>query len=378
MQVFVLVATRPPPFWRPQARGLALSLAFLMAGLAAPGLVMSQPKNRPAARADNAPDVVTYGRRDDVQAFARQWADKHGLDADWAGRQLALARYQPSVARLVMPPPAGTAKNWEAYRARFVDGQRIREGQRWWQDHDADLRRAEARWGVPAELVVAIIGVETYYGRITGNYKVIDALATLAFDFPSGRSDRSGFYRDELDAFLRWCAAEQRDPQSVKGSYAGAIGLPQFMPSSLLKYAVDFDGDGRIDLDRHGADVVGSVANYFAQFGWEKGQPTHFNVSVPGDVRERAALLAPDILPTFSAQQMADRGAVLDAQGKAHTGPLALVELQMGDKAPVYLAGTRNFYVVTRYNWSSYYAMAVIELARSLRALRPEAPAAPL
>ena len=354
------------------------ALLGLLAGLLLPAVQAATPKARPAARGDDAPDVVTYGRRDDVLAFARQWAEQHGQDADWAARQLAQARYQPSVARLVMPPAAGTAKNWEAYRARFVDAQRIREGQRWWQEHDADLRRAEARWGVPAELVVAIIGVETYYGRITGNFKVIDALATLAFDFPAGRSDRSGFYRDELGAFLRWCAAEQRDPQSVKGSYAGAIGLPQFMPSSLLKYAVDFDGDGRIDLDRHGPDVVGSVANYFAQFGWEKGQPTHFNVSVPSDARERAALLAPDILPTFSAQQMADRGAVLDPQGRAHTGPLALVELQMGDKAPIYLAGTRNFYVVTRYNWSSYYAMAVIDLARSLRALRPEAPAATL
>ena len=346
----------------------------------------AQPKAKPAARDrraakgateardDQAPDVVTYGRREDVLNFARQVAEQHGLDAEWTQAQLAQARYQPSVARLVMPPAAGTAKNWEAYRARFVDPQRLREGLRWWEANEAALQRAQARWGVPADLVVAIVGVETFYGRIMGNFRVLDALATLSFDFPKGRSDRSAFYRDELAAFLRWCAAEKRDPAGVKGSYAGAIGLPQFMPSSILKYAVDFDGDGHIDLDRHGADVVGSVANYFASFGWQPGQPTHFGVAAPSDVRDRSALLAPDILPTFSAQQMEERGAVLDEAGRAHRGPLALVELQMGERAPIYVAGTQNFYVVTRYNWSSYYAMAVIDLARSLQRMRPPAP----
>lgn len=337
----------------------------------------TKPGARPPAQAqdDQAPDVVTYGSREDVQAFARQVAEQHGLDADWTQSKLAQARYQPSVARLVMPPAAGTAKNWEAYRARFVDAQRIRDGIRWWDANEAALQRAESRWGVPADLVVAIVGVETFYGRITGNFRVLDALATLSFDFPKGRSDRSAFYRDELVAFLRWCAAEQRDPLGVKGSYAGAIGLPQFMPSSIQKYAVDFDGDGHIDLDRNGTDVVGSVAHYFASFGWQPGQPTHFAVSAPQDVRDRSVLLAPDILPTFSAQQMADRGAVLDAAGQAHRGPLALVELQMGDRAPIYVAGTQNFYAVTRYNWSSYYAMAVIDLASSLRRMRPPAAA---
>lgn len=355
----------------------SLALASLLLGLPAASQAKPAKPGAAAVRSDDTPDVVTYGRRDDVQAFAKRVAEQHGLDAEWTARQLAQARYQPSVARLVMPPAAGTAKNWEAYRARFVDAQRVRDGLRWWAENEEALRRAEARWGIPPELVVSIVGVETVYGRILGNFKVIDALSTLAFDFPKGRSDRSGFYRDELEAFLRWCAAEQRDPQSVKGSYAGAIGLPQFMPSSILKYAVDFDGDGRIDLDTHGADVVGSVAHYFAQFGWERGQPTHFSVSVPSDVRERAALLAPDILPSFTAQQMAERGAVLDEAGRRHTGPLALVELQMGERAPVYVAGTRNFYVITRYNWSSYYAMAVIDLARSLRQQRPEPPASP-
>jgi membrane-bound lytic murein transglycosylase B len=357
----------------PLASRLAAALLILSATLAAHADARRQPPANPpaAARADLAPDVVTYGRRDDLQAFAREAAERQGLDADWVIEQLAQARYQPAVAKLIMPPAASTAKNWAAYRARFVEPQRIREGLRWWQDQEPWLKQAEARWGVPPEVVVAIVGVETFYGRMTGGFKVIDALATLSFDFPSGRSDRSGFYRDELEAFLRWCANEGRDPQAVKGSYAGAMGLPQFMPSTQLRYAVDFDEDGRVDLAANGADVVGSVAHYLAQHGWQAGLPTHFSVTPPTETVARARLLVPDIVPTFTAAQMGELGAQLDDAGRAYAGPLALVQLFNGDAEPSYVAGTRNFYVVTRYNWSSYYALAVIELARSLRQMRP-------
>lgn len=347
---------------------------FALGPAAAPPAVAARPGA--AVRHDSAPDVVRYGRRDDVVAFARQAAERQGLDADWAVEQLAQARYQPTVAKLVMPPPAGTAKNWAAYRDRFVEPQRIAAGLRWWQANEAWLRKAEARWGVPPDMVVAIVGVETFYGRIMGSFKVLDALATLSFDFPSGRSDRSGFYRAELESFLRWCADEGRDPQAVKGSYAGAMGLPQFMPGTLLKYAIDFDEDGHIDLAANPADVVGSVAHYFAQHGWERGLPTHYAVTPPAEAADRAVLLAPDIVPSFTAQQMAERGAQLDEAGRAHTGLLALVLLENGDAPPSHVAGTRNFFAVTRYNWSSYYAMAVIELARALRQMRPPAEAA--
>lgn len=365
------------PLLRLAASALLLGAMATWTATPAQAVAKPGPRHKPTVRADDAPDVVTYGRREDVAAFARQAADKHGLDADWVAAQLAQARYQPSVARLVMPPAAGTAKNWEAYRARFVEAQRVAEGVRWWQANEAALVAAEARWGVPASIVVSIVGVETFYGRVRGNFKVIDALATLSFDFPKGRSDRTPFYRDELEAFLRWCATEKRDPQGVKGSFAGAMGLPQFMPSSILKYAIDFDGDGRIDLDDHGADVVGSVASYLATFGWERGLPTHFGVAAPVDTTQRARLLAPDIVPSFSAAQLADSGAVLDDAGRGYGGPLALVELQNGSAAPSYVAGTKNFYVVTRYNWSSYYAMAVIELARAMQRLRPPAASGP-
>lgn len=325
---------------------------------------------------DDAPDVVIYGQRNDVVAFGRQLAIDNQLDPDWVVAQLAQARYQPRVAKLVMPPPAGTAKNWAAYRARFVEPQRIGAGLRWWQDNAAALDRAEARYGVPPEIVTAIVGVETFYGRVTGNFKVIDALATLSFDFPSGRSDRSAFYRGELTSFLRWCAAERRDPQSVQGSYAGAIGLPQFMPSSILKYAVDFDGDGRIDLNTHGDDVVGSVAHYLAEFGWQRNLVPTVAVTPPAEVREKALMLVNDITPSYTASQMREHGATLEPSVTDALGPLALIELQNGDNAPSYVAGTRNFYVLTRYNWSAYYAMAVVDLARAIRTMRPDAPTA--
>jgi membrane-bound lytic murein transglycosylase B len=269
-----------------------------------------------------------------------------------------------------MPPAAGTAKNWAAYRARFIETSRIQAGLRFWDAHADWLDKAEARFGVPAEIVVGIVGVETFYGRIVGDYRVLDALATLSFDFPPGRRDRSAFFRTELEELLALSQQQQVPPDSLKGSYAGAMGLPQFMPSSINKYAIDFDGDGRIDLNDSGADVVGSVANYLASFGWQRGMPTHHAVAAPVETPSRARLLAPDIVPSFSAAQMAELGAELSPAGRAHEGPLALVELQNGDAAPSFVAGTQNFYVVTRYNWSSYYAMAVIDLAAEIARAR--------
>ena len=269
-----------------------------------------------------------------------------------------------------MPPPVATAKNWAAYRARFIEPQRIRAGLQFWNQHAEALARAETRFGVPAEIVVGIIGVETFYGRILGDFRILDALATLSFDFPPGRRDRSAFFRSELEELLALAQRESIDPASLRGSYAGAWGLPQFMPGSVNRHAIDFDGDGRIDLLNSPADVVGSVANYLAAFGWQRGMPTHHPVLPPTDTTARATLLAPDILPSFSATQMTELGAELNEAGRNHAGPLALVELHNGDANPSYVAGTQNFYVITRYNWSSYYALAVIELGAELAAAR--------
>ena len=335
-------------------------------------LLLALPLQAQAARfKPGSATAPSYARHTAAEAFAAEVAERHGLPLVWIDAQLAQAQRLDAVRRLIMPPPAGTAKNWAAYRARFVEAQRITAGLVFWRNHEAWLQEAQDRWGVPADIVVAIIGVETFYGRITGNFRIIDALATLAFDFPPGRKDRSALFRSELEEFFVLCAREGSDPLTVKGSYAGAMGLPQFLPSSVNRFAVDMDGDGHIDLQRNAADAIGSVAHYFASFGWQRDLPTHFEVAVPVDSAERAVLLGPDILPTFSAAQFAERGAVLSDAGRAHDGPLALVELQNGEAAPSYVAGTTNFYAITRYNWSSYYAMAVIELGEAVWAQRP-------
>ena len=339
---------------------LALMLIVGQSGCAAP------PKPRPHDKAAEE-RTPSYATRQEVRDFAAEVAERRGLPADWVLAQLAQARRQPAAQRLMMPPPAGTAKNWAAYHDRFVEPQRIAAGARFWQYHAKWLERAEERYGVPAEIVVGIVGVETFYGRITGNFRVLDVLTTLAFDFPSGRSDRSAFFRGELEEFLVMSRREGLEPAQPKGSFAGAMGLPQFMPGSFNRYAVDFDGDARIDLNGSAADVIGSVANFLAAHGWQRGMPITFEVAVPVDTRARATLLAPDIVPSFSAVQMGELGAELDAAGRRHEGLLALVELQNGDAAPSYVAGTRNFYVLTRYNWSSYYAMAVIKLGEAVR-----------
>jgi membrane-bound lytic murein transglycosylase B len=341
----------------------------LAAQPSAAGTAHKHAKAQHGSKSAKAPEAATpaYGQREEVLRFAAELAERRGIPRGWIEAQLAQARLQPGVQRAIMPPPAGSAKNWAAYRARFVEPQRIEAGLAFWRANRADLQRAEALYGVPAEIVVGIVGVETFYGRMTGNYRAIDALATLAFDFPPGRKDRSAYFRSELEALLARAWREGSDPSAIKGSFAGAIGLPQFMPGSIERYAVDFDGDGRIDLLGSTADAIGSVAHYLAEFGWQRGQATHFAVAAPVDAADRAVLLVPDILPSFSPAQLAERGAALSPEGQRHDGLLALVELQNGERAPSYIAGTQNFYAITRYNWSSYYALAVIELGQAVR-----------
>ncbi len=351
------VATLPPACDGARRRSLQALLAWAGAALA-PAALAARP---------GPPPGPGYGSHPAAQAFVAEVAARRGLDEGWLQRALAGARRVDRVRQLIMPPPAGTAKDWAAYRARFVDPRRIAAGLAFWRDHEAWLAEAEDRWGVPPELVVAIVGIETFYGRITGSFRVVDALATLAFDFPPGRRDRSAFFREQLEEYLVWCRREGLEPGRTRGSYAGAIGLPQFMPGSINRFAVDMDGDGHVDLLRQPADVVGSVARYLAEHGWQRGLPTHFEVAVPVDTADRAALLAPDIRPTFSAEQLLARGAGLPEAARAHSGAMALVELQNGDAAPSYVLGTGNFWAVTRYNWSAYYAMAVIDLAAELR-----------
>lgn len=314
----------------------------------------------------------SYATRADAMQFADEIAARSKLDRDWVRATIGQARFLPNVPRLMLPAPKGTAKNWRVYRSRFIDPVRIAAGARFWRANSVTLARAEAEYGVPPEIIVGIIGVETIYGQNMGNFRVLDALATLSFDFPDGHpraAQRRAFFREELEAFLSIESRTAADPQVPLGSYAGAMGMPQFMPSSIAKYAVDFDGDGRIDLVNSTPDVIGSVASYFKAFGWQPGRPATLPVRFDEARLQKAVLMAPDILPTFGADSFSAAGAVLDREGQAYTGLLALVELQNGSEAPSYVAGTQNFYAITRYNWSSYYAMSVLDLGQEVKAV---------
>jgi membrane-bound lytic murein transglycosylase B len=330
-------------------------------------------KKRVAA-AEPAPTGIPYATRAEVMAFADDLAERRSLDREWVRQAIGQALFIPSVQRLMRPAEKTFVKNWRVYRSRFIDAVRIQAGVRFWRANEAALLRAQEEYGVPPEIVVGIIGVETIYGRDMGSFRVIDALATLAFDFPkTDKRDRSQFFRDELEQFLSLTNRTNTDPLEPRGSYAGAMGFGQFMPSSWVKYAVDFDGDGKVDLFNSPVDAIGSVANYFKQFNWQAGMPTHYPVRFDEAKLDKEALLAPDILPSFNVESFTAKGAVLWGEALQHKGPLALVELLNGDvqnggSAPTYIAGTENFYAITRYNWSSYYALSVIELGQEVKA----------
>jgi len=344
----------------------------LMAACASPLSASAQKAPKKKTHASTAAVGALYATRADVMLEADDIASRRDLDREWVRQAIGQARMLPTVARLMAPAPSGTPKNWRVYRSRFIDPIRIGAGVRFWQDNRDALERAEKEYGVPPEIIVGIIGVETIYGQQVGNFRVMDALATLAYDFPASHpraKERSAYFKGELEQFLSHTNRTGIDPFALRGSYAGAMGMPQFMPTSWVKYAVDFDGDGRVDLFNSPADVIGSVANYFKSFNWQPGMPTHYPVRFDPKTVDLETLLAPDILPSFSVASFTAKGAILEGDALQHKGPLALVELQNGSDEPSFVAGTENFYVVTRYNWSSYYAMAVIELGAEIAAV---------
>lgn len=352
-------------------RILSTFIAVLCLSVSLGSHAADPPKKAKAKKTHAAAPVAgaSYAKRKDVAEWAEQTAYANQLDVNWVKAQLSQARFIPSIPKLILPPTQVSKKNWAAYQARFIEPKRIQAGVDFWKSNQSTLERAEQVYGVPPWLVVGIIGVETFYGQHTGNFRTLDALSTLTFDFPKEHpraTERQAFFAKELAQFLVLAHKEKISPGSIKGSYAGALGLPQFMPSSWAKFAVDFDGNQHIDLFNSKVDVIGSVANYFKAFQWQPGMPTHYFVSFNKEQLDMDALMAPDILPTFSASNLTAKGAVLELEAMAHKGPLALIELLNGDDPPSYVAGTENFYAITRYNWSSYYAMAVIELGQAV------------
>ena len=266
----------------------------------------------------------------------------------------------PAGAAPTMPPPAPKLPDWQTYRARFLQPVRIDGGLKFWEQHAGALERATQEHGVPAEIIVAIIGVETLYGRNTGKFPTIQALSTLAFDFPP----RAAYFRKELEQFLLYCRENGLDPLTPRGSYAGAIGTPQFMPGSIRSYATDFDGDGRIDLVNSPVDAIGSVARFLAIHGWQKDRDLYYPVTLAENA-DPASLLARGPKPELSIADLRAAGISSPLSLPADQ-PLMLVDLPNGANPPSYVIGTGNFYAITRYNRSFFYAMAVTELAEVL------------
>jgi membrane-bound lytic murein transglycosylase B len=330
----------------------------------------------PARRAAQGVPASGYERRSDVREFIDALVREDGFSRAALVRTFRAARFQPKIIaamqRPILEPP-----QWFEYAPQFLSSARVDGGVAFWNEHAAALARAEAQFGVPPEIVVAIIGVETFYGRNVGSYRVIDALTTLAFDYPR----RAAFFRGELREFLLLARDERLSPLAARGSFAGAVGVPQFMPGSVRRYAVDFDGDGSIDLGRNGGDAVGSVANYLARHDWLRGQPVWSPASIApsrrgaalgrldGGISERRPLAA------WNADGVAAE-RLPDPMAPDPVGLLALEQAPPsggdGDALDLRIVFP-NFYVITRYNRSRLYASAVTALAEAIRAEREAA-----
>jgi membrane-bound lytic murein transglycosylase B len=322
-----------------------------------------------------APPIETDFRKrpewSSIEVFIDDMVSKHGFDQAQLLALFSNVRYSARSVNLVKPAPPGKPKDWDSYRARFIEPIRIRNGIEFWHEHADALSRAEQIYGVPAEIIVAIIGVETRYGRYTGNFRIMDVLTTLAFNYPetANRTSRMAFFNKELEQTLLLARESQVEPLSLLGSFAGAIGLPQFMPGSIRAYAVDFDGNGLIDLRTSPVDAIGSVANFLKMHGWERGLPTVFPANVPDQTDDRAwkAFLGLGLKATLTLEEL---------QAAHVTSPLklpddlryGLVDLQNAQRPTEYWLATNNFFAVTHYNRSYFYAMSVIDFSQVLRA----------
>ncbi len=314
---------------------------------------------------------ANYGEREDVRAFINEMHSKHGFDSQQMLQWMTGVKQQTTALEAIARPAEG--KPWKDYRNIFITEKRISQGVEFWKQNVALLSRAEKEFGVPAEYIVAIIGVETYYGRHAGNYPVLDALTTLGFDYPlenttkERRDRREKFFRKELMHFLLMSREEKFDPRELKGSYAGAMGMPQFIPSSFRSYAVDFDGNGVRDFWSSSADPIGSVANYFKVHGWQPGQPVISSASVNGEAAKygtrKITSRKKNWKPVANFYQMG-----VKSQQRFSDNELSMLLKLQGSKGDEYWLALHNFYVITRYNHSPLYALAVHQLSQEVAA----------
>ncbi|QWE16122.1 lytic transglycosylase domain-containing protein [Polynucleobacter sp. AP-Nino-20-G2] len=305
------------------------------------------------------------------------------------------AKAIPSIRKLVLPPSGTFKKNWAAYRKRFIEPIRLKAGKAFWEQNQDYLLRTEQESGVPAEVIVAIIGIETIYGRQTGNFRVKDVLSTLAFSYPDtpNKASREQLFKDQLQELILLCwseaggslpaknSSQSTNPARFKAclnqnsSYAGAIGLPQFMPSSIRSFAVDGDGDGRIDLKQSPKDAIASVANFMKKHGWQPGMPIYFPIQ-ESEFSNAKALADGEPQLKFTVQELIDKRILTKDQGDLQAGGVEpqskalIVDLpyldQDGNDRVRYVAGLNNFLTIVQYNRSYFYAQSVVEFAEAL------------
>ena len=299
-------------------------------------------------------------QRADVNEFIDQMVKKHKFDRDSLVRTFKKVKTNPKIIEYITRP--AEAKPWYQYRPIFLKEDRIRGGVKFWRQNAKHLQRAYEEYGVPPEIIVAIIGVETKYGKYKGKFPVMNALTTLGFDYPK----RSKFFKKELEEFLLLAREEKADPMSIKGSYAGAMGKPQFISSSYRRYAVDFDGDGKRDILNSTVDAIGSVANYFAQHKWFKDEPVTTRAKVNGKNYQK--IVKKGIKPKTPLKDVLNSGVSIK-QKQSPTLKTALIELEL-KKGHEHWVAFNNFYVITRYNHSELYAMAAYQLSQEIKRFR--------
>ena len=294
----------------------------------------------------------------DEQAFIDKMVQEHQFDAAEISSLLSQAKKQQSIID-AMSRPAEKRLNWGQYRKIFITDKRIKGGMKFWKENQVILEQAEKTYGVPAQIITAIVGVETFYGRITGKYSVLDSLYTLGFHYPP----RAKFFRSELEEFLQLAREEGVSPAEPLGSYAGAMGRPQFISSSFRAYAVDFDKDGKRDIWENNADVIGSVANYFKRHGWKAGEPVAQLVT--GAKKGFDEEIKAGYKPSLDVNALIDKGIILGSS-LDKDAKVALLEME-SDDGNEYWVASPNFYAITRYNHSPLYAMAVFQLSEAIR-----------